>query len=190
MAGSHPLLGLTACFLYLGVCAAAIAASRVSEKDRDRKHWALIAGFFVLLAVLRGSGLEVAFTSAIRHNLMQDGLYENRRELQRPLAALAVVLISATLAFFFVKRPKRHGRAPVSKRAWARFWALIGVTLMCGVVLMRLISFHELDRYLYGPVRMNWVLDIGSSALIAFAALRFRASTGGNTNQKVADPQR
>jgi hypothetical protein len=50
---------------------------------------------------------------------------------------------------------------------------LIGITVMLGVILMRLISFHELDRLLYGPVRMNWVLDIGSALLVAASAVVF-----------------
>lgn len=184
MAGSHPVLGLLACFFYVGVSFAAISAWRLSERPDDRLRWGFVAAFFLILAILRGTGLEAAATSAMREALTQDGLYARRRDVQRPLAALAVVLISGVLALFYLKRPRSSGRRGVGQREWPRFWAMVGVVLMCGVVVMRLISFHELDRYLYGPVRMNWVLDIGSSAVVVLAALRFRQVSG-----KAVSPQ-
>lgn len=190
MTGSHPLLGFIACLLYLGVSATALAAWRVSDRRDDRVRWAMTAGFFLIIALLRGSGAETAVTTAIRESLLQDGLYEHRRDVQRPLAALAVVLISSALGLFYVKRPKSLGRKPPSPRSWPRFWAMVGITLMCGVVLMRLISFHDLDRYLYGPVRMNWILDIGSSALVALSALHFRRISGGGAIPAADDRRR
>ncbi|MBB3860410.1 drug/metabolite transporter (DMT)-like permease [Novosphingobium hassiacum] len=177
MTGAHPFLGLVACFFYIGVSFAALSAWRLSERPDDRLRWGLVAAFFVMLAILRGSGLEAAATSAMRDAFMQDGLYEQRRDVQRPLAALAVVLISGALALFYFKRPRSQGKRGVGRREWPRFWAMVGVILMCGVVLMRLISFHELDRYLYGPVRANWILDVGSSAIVVLAAFRFRQAS-------------
>ena len=170
MEGSHPYLGLIACLLYLGVAFAATSAARVADRHRDRMRWVCIATLFLALAVLRGTGLEAAATDAMRHALVEDGLYDRRRELQRPLSALAVVLVSAALYLFYLKRPSARERS----RDWSRFWAMVGTTLMFGVIAMRLISFHELDRYLYGPVRLNWVLDVGSSFIVAAAALHFR----------------
>ncbi|MFM2371322.1 MAG: hypothetical protein RIS85_1059 [Pseudomonadota bacterium] len=169
MAGTHPVLALAACGMYLGVAVACGFAARNAMSHGSRKFWILSGVFFVALTILRGTGIEIAITDALRAQLYQDGAYESRREFQRPLAAAAFVLICAALYLFYLKRPAPRA----GPRGWARFWALIGITVMLGVILMRLISFHELDRLLYGPVRMNWVLDIGSALLVAASAVVF-----------------
>lgn len=174
MSALHFALGIVGCILYIGVATAAVLAAGASERPEDRRRWAIIAAFFVALAVLRGSGLEYYLTNELRVAMLEQGLYEKRREFQRPLSALAVVLVAGALYFLYLKRPVRNG----SGREWSRFWAWVGITLMLGVITMRLISFHELDRLLYGPVRINWILDLGSSMLVAFAALRFRKVSG------------
>lgn len=169
MAGTHPVLALVACGLYLGVAVSCGFAARNAMSHGSRKFWILSGVFFVGLAVLRGTGIENAITDALREQLYLENAYENRREFQRPLSAAAFVLICAALYLFYLKRPAPRAGA----RGWARFWAMIGITVMFGVILMRLISFHELDRLLYGPVRMNWVLDIGSALLVAASAVIF-----------------
>ena len=166
----HFILGFLACVLYLCVIVATIGAARSADKSRDRLRWRLAAVFFAMALILRGTGLEAWLTQSMRESLFADGLYARRQDFQRPLAALAVVAISACLFFFYTKRPKVRGRS----REWYRFWAMIGITLMAGLVGLRLISFHELDRALYGPIRLNWILDIGSSFLVIWAAVRFQ----------------
>lgn len=182
MVGLHFTFGLLACVVYVAVAIAAAAAFRVAERPNDRLRWGAIAILFICVAIWRGSGLELYLTSEMRRTLLQDGLYEKRRDLQRPLAALAVVVISSILYLFYLKRPLGKGRP----RDWSRFWAMVGVTVMMGVIAMRLISFHELDRFLYGPIRGNWILDLGSSLLVAFAALQFRKLTRFGISQEGA----
>lgn len=169
MAGSHPVLALAACGMYVGVAVACCFAVRNAMSHGSRRFWMVAGAFFFVLAVLRASGIEYAITDALREHLYREGAYESRREFQRPLAAGAFVLICAALYLFYLKRP-----APkAGVRDWSKFWAMIAITVMAGVILMRLISFHELDRLLYGPVRMNWVLDIGSTLVVAASAVRF-----------------
>ncbi|MCX7863577.1 MAG: hypothetical protein N2423_00850 [Novosphingobium sp.] len=53
-------------------------------------------------------------------------------------------------------------------------WALLGISVMLGVMMLRLISFHATDALLYrGPIRLNWILDIGATALTGWAAIRY-----------------
>lgn len=179
MAVAHPVLALAACGMYLGVTVACGFAARNALSHGSRRFWIAGGVFFAVLALVRGSGLENALAEALRLRLYQDGVYESRRDFQRPLAAGAVVVISAAFYLFYLKRPRP--RAGV--RGWARYWAMIGMTVMLGVIALRLISFHDLDRLLYGPVRMNWVLDIGSTVLVAWAAVRFGRDRSPAQNQ-------
>lgn len=42
---------------------------------------------------------------------------------------------------------------------------------MLGLILLRTISFSAFDRLLYGPLKLNWVGDIGAASLVLGAAL-------------------
>lgn len=170
MANSHFTLWLLACLLYLGVAAACLAAWRLADRREDRIRWSLIGIFFIAVAIWRGLGIETAIVTMMRETLLSDGLYQQRRDMQRPLAALSVILISIALYLFYAKRPRGKGRP----RDWSRFGAMVGVACLISIICMRIISLHDIDRLLYGPIRLNWILDVGASALVAFSAWRFR----------------
>lgn len=184
MAGAHPYLGLTACVVYLFVSAACALAARHSRTSQSRFFWIFVAIFFSALAVVRGTGIEAYVTDGLRHWLYAEGAYEDRRDIQRPLAAGAVVGISGILFLLYLKRPSPRA----GLREWSKFWGVVGTIMMCGVIAMRLISFHDLDRLLYGPVRMNWILDIGSSAIVTWAALRFRKAINSGEESRPPRP--
>ena len=174
MVAAHPYLGLAASVLYAGTAFTCGLAANSSHSVRNRKFWWASAAFFLALAAVRSTGLEALATENLRQWLHDQGAYGDRRILQRPIAACAVVVLSAALFVFWSKRPAVRA----SPRQWAKFWATVGIVIMSGVIGMRLISFHDLDSLLYGPIKLNWLLDVGSSALVAWAAWRFRRSSG------------
>lgn len=58
--------------------------------------------------------------------------------------------------------------------------ALSGIVLLFSFVVIRAASFHHVDQFLgAGPFKMNWVLELGSIGIIAFAARR-DAKLGSN----------
>jgi len=175
MGGAHPYLSLVACLIYVAVAGTCSLAAIASQTSTSRRFWVMGAVFFLALATLRFTGIEAYVTNGLRGWLYEAGTYQDRRDIQRPLAAGAVVALSGALFFFYWKRPKPRA----GPREWSKFWGMLGIVAMGGVIAMRLISFHELDRLLYGPIKMNWILDIGSSALVMWAALRFRKLADG-----------
>ena len=42
--------------------------------------------------------------------------------------------------------------------------------LMLGLLILRFVSLHAIDRLLYGSLKLNWVGDIGASCAILLAA--------------------
>ncbi len=172
MSAANPYLIIVAGLLYVTVAVAAVLAARDATLRENRIFWLSCAAFFMILAIARTSGFEAFVTSSLRGWLYAEGAYQDRREIQRPLAAAAVIVVGAALFWFWLKRPP----ARATSRAWARFGGMVGTAAMCGVIAMRLISFHELDRLLYGPIRLNWILDLGSSGLVAVSAWRYRSA--------------
>ena len=49
---------------------------------------------------------------------------------------------------------------------------------MIGLVALRLVSFHATDALLYAPLRLNWVLDIGLTLIVAGSAWAFIRTAG------------
>jgi hypothetical protein len=62
--------------------------------------------------------------------------------------------------------------------------AILGTALMLGFVVIRAASFHHMDWLLYratGPIQLNWVLELGALAIIAWAALRPSAADSASS---------
>lgn len=177
---AHPYLGFVAILTYAGTAMSCVFAANSSRSTQSHKIWWFCAAFFLVLAAVRAMGAESIMTENMRHWFHDQGVYGARRDLQRPISAGLVVVLSAVFALFWLKCPSMQS----STRQWAKFWGFVGLVTMTGVIAMRLISFHELDRLLYGPIKLNWLLDIGSSALVAWAAWRFgRAAEAGSRHR-------
>ncbi len=50
---------------------------------------------------------------------------------------------------------------------------------MIGLMMLRIISLHMIDRLLFGPLKLNWVFDIGSTLAVLAAALYYIAIVSG-----------
>lgn len=162
VAGLYALVAL-ACIL------AAATAGRQGQMSWHWRTWALVAVLFILLAVLRVLAVEDALREHLRMMLYMEGTYEERRSFQRPIVA-SVVVVGATLAawwFFQIARSIRGRRNIVT------MIARVCAAVMMLLLTLRLISLHAIDAALYGPAKLNWIIDIGATLLALGCALAY-----------------
>lgn len=164
------LFNLAAVALYLFVVLFALAASvgsvRYHQQGWHLRVWIMVMLLFVGFAALRGLGIEEIWRDALRQIMRADGAYESRRDIQRPLAAI-VIAFAGGCAFIWAYRGFSRVRG---RRNVAVMVSSASAFVMVALVALRLISLHPVDAVLYGPLKLNWIIDIGSSIVVASAA--------------------
>ncbi|WP_372730995.1 hypothetical protein [Novosphingobium sp.] len=173
MAANISLFSLCAAMIYLligGLClnAAAIAV-RSGRPGAESAWWVLCAMLFLALIALRLSGLEEHFRTLTRNLLRQDGIYEMRRDAQAPLSVLVILGTAGLVALMARLHLKTRRGSPLRFIAHAR----LAVAGLCGLIILRVISFHSVDGLLYGPAKLNWLIDLGSSLITGWCAYRY-----------------
>lgn len=163
-------LSLAAAGLYALVVMVALYAAMVAKKQDQqfwhRATWLLLAGLFILLLVSRIAGLEDMLREALRDTLRSDAAYDRRRAIQRPVAAGLIALASVAVGWGLYRTAQfRKGRRNLAVLA-----AQAGGFALLFLVALRVISLHPIDGLLYGPLKLNWLADIGASCLVAGAA--------------------
>ncbi|GIX19306.1 MAG: hypothetical protein KatS3mg120_0982 [Erythrobacter sp.] len=170
MAMPPSLLSLAAVGLYCLVsCACAVAALSVQRARQPAWHrviWLVIGAMFVMLAFSRLTGFEEALRESLRLELRVTHQYEERRSLQRPIAAFAVALVGA-IGLALAYRTAQRLKGPANLAA---ITAVASAIAMVGLVCLRLISLSPVDKLLYGPLKLNWIADIGLSTIVLVAA--------------------
>lgn len=173
------MLSLAACILYLLVAIATGFAAREARRTRQASGyfgaWSLISILFVLLIISRLLGLEEMLREFLRGVLEAQGLASDRRSIQGPLIAAAIVIFSAALmlaVYWTAQRIK-------GRRTIALAVALSACGVMLATIAMRTISLHALDRLLNGPLKLNWVGDIGASIAVLMAAIVYARIVSG-----------
>ena len=170
MLSNLSVFNIIAVGLYLLVALAGVSgmlgAMRFRQARWHLQVWLLLAAFFLVLAVLRGLGIEDMWQSELRAMMKADGAYQNRRDVQRPLAA-GVIAFAGLAAFIWSYRGFRNIRG---RRNVAVMVAGASAFVMIALVALRLISLHPVDALLYGSVKLNWIIDIGSSLVVLGAA--------------------
>ncbi|MEL7446183.1 MAG: hypothetical protein AAGK02_10250 [Pseudomonadota bacterium] len=175
------LSALAAAF-YLVVACTCLWASRSSAIHRQlSRHiwiWAGIAAFFVALVAMRLLSVEEVMRDELRDFLRSRNGYGARREMQGPIAA-GIMILSGVLAliglrFALLGEKGRRGRAVVV--------ALAASVAMAVLVILRIVSFHALDVILRGPLKLNWIGDIGASAIVLACAIYYVKLMGSKTS--------
>ena len=163
MSDGPSLLSLAAAGLYglvaIGCIVAAIYARRSRQANWHSIAWIVLALFFVLLLAMRVTGIEEIIRDSARTILRAEGAYQERREIQSLIAAIAVMIggcAALLLAYKTLRGSKRRLDLVVKLAINA------GLT-MVALLLLRFISLHAIDTLLYGPLKLNWVTDIGAS---------------------------
>ncbi|MEM7780762.1 MAG: hypothetical protein AAF697_10260 [Pseudomonadota bacterium] len=120
---------------------------------------------FLLLAASRGLGLEDILRAELRDWLRAEGVMGERRTWQGYVIT-AMILVFVTAAFLALYRATSR---MAGRRNFATIIALASGAAMIGLIGLRMISLHAMDTLLYGPLKLNWVGDIGAS-MVAFTA--------------------
>lgn len=167
--GQSPL-SLAASGLYgcvLVVCLAAAITARGSRQLPGHVWtWVLLALFFAALIPLRMLEVEEAVRDSLRAAMRAEGSYRERRDIQGPIVA-AIILLSGAGALALLYRTARNVRG---RRNFARVAALVAALAMLFLMTLRMVSLHAVDALLYGPVKLNWVIDLGASLTVLGAA--------------------
>lgn len=165
------ILNTAAVMIYLAVSAGCLFAASLGARSRQLpahwRLWAVIGIAFIGFAALRWTGIERELGDALRGYLVSEGSYDERRALQRPLAAGLVAVVGVVIALGLM----RQWRLARGRRDLALIAGQAGLFAMAALLGMRLVSLHAVDKLLYGPLKLNWVIDIGASLTVLAAAL-------------------
>lgn len=175
-------LSLVAAGLYGVVVPACLLAARTSIHHRQQGWhklvWLTLALLFAGLIAMRLAGVEDFVREGAREVLRDKGMYEGRRDFQRKLAAALVIVFAFAGGYVAI----RFGRYLQGRRNAA---AALGAACAVGMIVllcMRFVSLHDIDRWLYGPLKLNWVGDLGITFLVLGAAIFYsrvvQASSG------------
>lgn len=168
------IASMAAVFLYLVVIAvtsvAAFMAAKYRQAAAERLSWTIVAAAFAGLALLRLVNAEELMRQSLRRMIVEQGVYSERWSIQGPITALAM-LLAAVLITWFVRRAfvaNRH-RLDLPVRV-----ALLAVLGFVPLLALRVISLHATDQLLYrGPIRLNWLLDVGIALTVFVAATMY-----------------
>lgn len=167
-------LSLVAVGLYIAVVGVALMVWSRAFQQRQaawhRQAWAMIAVTFVVFGLMRVLGIEEALQTDLRSALYIESRYEERRAFQGPLFG-AVFIVAAAMAaglFYYVANGVR-GRRNIA--------TLVAVGCTGGMIMLvalRLVSLHSVDALLYGPMKINWIADVGLTLAVLGCAVRYR----------------
>lgn len=150
-----------------------MAWSRAFQQRQAAWHaqaWVAIAFMFIVFGVMRVLGVEEMLQSDLRSTLQIDQRYEDRRALQGPLVGVIFTIAAAMGAGLFYYIAKRvRGRRNIATLA-----ALGCTGGMIVLTVLRLISLHSVDALLYGPLKINWIADVGLTLAVLGCAVRYR----------------
>ena len=173
------IFSLMAAGLYIGVAlSASVALSGAVMTRQLRWHvlsWAAVAALFVVLSLSRVLTWEEWLREELRLALRLEGTYVERRELQAPIVAV-LFSITVALAVFW---GSRLGRSVRGRRNAVTLVSLGCTGGLMFLVLLRIVSLHLIDELLYGPLKLNWIIDLGLSVgVLICGAFYFRIVTG------------
>ncbi len=165
-------LNVIAVLLYcaaIGSCLrAAASAGRSGLPKRHRSTFLGTAALFAFFALSRLLSGEDALREWLRAQLREQGAYADRGDIQAVLVVV-LALIAIGAAAFLVKRLWSSRSRPLSFLRQATMLAGLSFAALYG---LRIISLHSVDAVLYaGPLRPNWIGDIGLTLAITAMAL-------------------
>lgn len=164
---------LAACFY------AALVAGKKGQSSKDVSLWVLLAVMFAALIASRVLEFEGWLREALREALRADGDYEQRRAFQAPLVS-GILAVSGIGGMFVLRRFRNHWRG---RRNRSKLVALLAGFTMLVLLALRMASLHSVDALLYGPLKLNWVVDIGASLTVMGGAIVY-ARVEGDRRQR------
>lgn len=172
-ASASPFSLAAACFYVVVALAALLARSRAILQRQTAWHaqvWVIVAVLFLALALIRCFALEEWLRTDLRAVLLDRAAYDQREAIQKPLVAISFVA-AASLAAATVYSVVQRVKGP---RSVVSIAALACTGGMIFLLAIRLISLHSVDTLLYGPLKLNWIIDLGLSGAVIVLALWYR----------------
>jgi hypothetical protein len=166
-----------ASLFYLATAALALGAGLRHRTGLVR--WTMTAGGFLILAAWRLDDGEALLQDAVRTWTRNAGTYDDRHAFQAPVTLGAVVVVA--LLVWLGLRSRGAGRSGQ---------ALCVTLIMLVFTAVRAVSLHAVDAFLYasiGPVHINYVIDLGLTAVVAglaLMAIRARPDRGANARRR------
>lgn len=162
-----------ACIYLIVALAAVLACSRAILERQAAWHawvWIMVAVLFVALALIRWFAIEEWVRTDLRDILFERAAYDQRQDIQKPLVAVFFIA-AASLAAGSVYGVARN---VTGRRNIVSIAALACTGGMIFLLALRLISLHSVDTLLYGPLKLNWIIDLGLSGAVIVFALWYR----------------
>ena len=133
-------------------------------RSNERRAWRAMSVLLLVLGIIKQLNLLTALTAAGRVLARNQGWYEQRQFVQ--LAFIALVAMTCLIAAITLLLWARN--SPIPTRI-----ALMGTSMVLGFVLIRAVSFHQVDRFIGERVlslRWNWILEMSGISLVLFAS--------------------
>ncbi|CAH0497923.1 hypothetical protein NVSP9465_02995 [Novosphingobium sp. CECT 9465] len=170
------MFNLAAAAVYIAVILACGIASGIAFRAKrpieEPARWILFGTLFAILGLSRIFNIEEKLRSTARNFFFDSRSYEGRWEYQAPVAGAAFALMAAaSIALVLLAQRKHRLPGRLGKALMAADLAAFGMISLVG---LRLISLHSVDALLFRGPHLNWIIDIGCSAAMIWAALRYR----------------
>lgn len=155
-----------------GYFAAAVLCGRAAWKARGLTgsgrgplvFWSVLAVGLALLGVNKQLDLQTWLTLFAKRIAMQGGWYRERRAVQG--AFIGIVALGGAAGLVGMRLLAGQVTRPI-------VIALAGAVFLGCFILIRASSFHHVDQMIgmdLGGLRVNWILELGSIALVGGAA--------------------
>lgn len=159
-------------YLAAGIASAraALRCGRHGAERAERRFWWIATAVLLFLAVNKQLDLQSLLTMVARCHAALAGWYDDRRGIQKAfiwLVAGGGVAALGLLALLLRGILDRVGLA------------LIGLCFVCGFVVIRAASFHNMDGLLgsmAAGMKVNWLLELPGPLLVLAVALRRRSA--------------
>ena len=173
--GDNSAMGWVTVLVYLIAAVLSVWAAKALQGPeapvrRERTFWTISAAIMLFLAINKQLDLQTLFTTIGRCNARLMGWYDMRHTIQRDfilLVAVAGVLVVMLLAFLL---------RGILGRVWL---ALLGIGFVCGFVLIRAVSFHDVDGLIGSwamGLKVNWLLELPGPILVGIVAAHRRTA--------------
>jgi ABC-type Mn2+/Zn2+ transport system permease subunit len=167
--GDPTLAGWLTVVLYFVTSLSCWKSGREAEFEDSRRSneywaWRSIAILFLALGVNKQFNLITALTVFGRAVAYFEGWYGRRQPVQVVLIGLLAIssVLAVTMLLIWLRR------API-----VTWFALIGTAFTVTFVLIRAVSYHYIDRFLFERIlglRWNWVIEIGGISVVLLAS--------------------
>lgn len=174
------LLANVAVMLYLAVailCARAFREGHIGPAGSrppafHGRVWLIAALVFFAAAISRRFGIEDDLRVWLRGGLRAEHLYQERRDFQSVIASLVIVVaaLAGMGGFAVMLRSGVLQRKGPSRIAAVAGLACAGMVLL---IMLRLVSLHLIDVLLFSGPRLNWFIDIGTTAVAGWMAVAY-----------------